>query len=196
MNKDLILLKAKMGDEEAKEEIIKLYQSMVYKQSRQFFLKGGDFEDLLQEGFIGLIKAIEHYEEEREASFLTFATLFVRRQIITAVKKSNVEKYRKLNEAIDIGDYSKKEDKIFYEAPSLAFYSPEEVLLGKELFELLQNHLNDNLSKLEREVFYYLFHQFSYIEIAEALDTTPKRIDNTIQRVKRKIYNYLESYIS
>lgn len=189
-----ILIEAQNGNDEAIEKIMKIYENTIYKNSRFFFLKDGDFNDLLQEGYIGLIRAIKCYDEKRDACFSTFANLCIRRQMITAVKKCNSDKYKNLNQAMQGESYSDKEEKINYKAPSLTFYTPEEILLGKELVKMLEEYLVDNLSNLEKKVFYYLIKQQSYVEIAEVLNETPKKIDNTIQRIKKKVRGYLETY--
>lgn len=189
---DIIL--AQNGNEDAIEKIIKEYQGAIYKNNKSFFLKGGDSDDLMQEGFIGLIKAIKSYDETRNACFSTFANLCIRRQMITAVKNHNSDKYKNLNQAMQGDGYSDHEESIRYYSPSLGFYSPEEIFLGKELVNLLTDFLSENLSTLEKRVFKYLCKEFSYIEIATFLDEPPKKIDNTIQRVKKKILLYLDSY--
>ncbi|MGL4977082.1 MAG: sigma-70 family RNA polymerase sigma factor [Cetobacterium sp.] len=190
--KDIFL--AQNGDEESIEKIIKEYQGAIYKNNRSFFLKGGDSDDLMQEGFIGLIKAIKSYDDNRNACFSTFANLCIRRQMITAVKNHNSDKYKNLNQAMQGEGYSTHEESVHYSFPSLGFYSPEDIFLGKELVNLLTSFLEENLSSLERKVFSYLCKEYSYIEIATFLDESPKKIDNTIQRVKKKILGYLNTY--
>ncbi|MGL5355865.1 MAG: sigma-70 family RNA polymerase sigma factor [Cetobacterium sp.] len=189
---DIIL--AQSGDEDSIEKIIKEYEGAVYKNNRSFFLKGGDSDDLMQEGLIGLIKAIKSYDDSRNACFSTFANLCIRRQMITAIKNHNSDKYKNLNQAMQGEGYSTHEENIHYSYPSLGFYSPEDIFLGKELVYLLTNFLDENLSSLEKKVFNFLCKEYSYIEIANFLDESPKKIDNTIQRVKKKILSYLSSY--
>ncbi|MGL4896836.1 MAG: sigma-70 family RNA polymerase sigma factor, partial [Cetobacterium sp.] len=179
---DIIL--AQNGDEESIEKIIKEYQGAIYKNNRSFFLKGGDSDDLMQEGFIGLIKAIKSYDENRNACFSTFANLCIRRQMITAVKNHNSDKYKNLNLAMQGEGYSTQEESIHYSRPSLGFYSPEDIFLGKELVYLLTSFLEENLSTLEKNVFAYLCKEYTYVEIAGFLNEPPKKIDNTIQRIK------------
>lgn len=194
MNKYDILKFAREGDEEAIEKIIKQYNALVCKTSRNFFIKGGDSNDLIQEGFIGLFNAIKNYDESKNACFATFAHICIKRQIITAIKNSNADKFKVLNEASSQKNYSEHQEKIFYSKPSLSLQSPEDILLGKELVKLLQEYLNNNLSDFEKRVLYYLVKQQTYIEIAQMLNDTPKRIDNTIQRIKKKIKIYLNTY--
>ena len=189
-----ILLQAQQGDEIAIEIVMKQYQGAVYKNSQSFFLKGGDHNDLIQEGYIGLMKAIKGFDEKKEACFATFANLCIKRQIISTVKKYNIEKYKILNDAIQQENYSDQQEKVHYNSPSMNFHTPEEILLGKELLVFLEKYLKENLSPLEKKVFHLLAKQYTYIEIAEMLNDSPKRIDNTIQRIRKKILIYLESY--
>nr|WP_307776204.1 sigma-70 family RNA polymerase sigma factor [uncultured Cetobacterium sp.] len=189
---DIVL--AQNGHEESIEKILKEYQSTIFRNNRSFFLKGGDNDDLMQEGFIGLIKAIKSYDDSRNACFSTFANLCIRRQMITAVKNYNSDKYKNLNLAMQGDSSLTLEESVRYSSPSLKFYSPEEIYLGKELLNSLRNFLEKNLSALEKEVFSYLCKEYSYIEIATFMKESPKKIDNTIQRVKKKIHQYLDGY--
>ncbi|MGL5053785.1 MAG: sigma-70 family RNA polymerase sigma factor [Cetobacterium sp.] len=193
MNEMDVML-AKNGDNEAIEKVFIKYKNDILRNSRNLFIKGGDVDDLLQEGYIGLLKAIKSFDETREVCFSTFANLCIKRQIITAVKSSNSNKNLKLNTSI-IGDKDVNlEDLTQYAKPSMNYHSPEDLLLGKELVNLLGDFLNDNLTALEKKVFYYICKQYKYIEIAEFLNEPPKKIDNTIQRVKKKILAYLTEY--
>lgn len=189
-----VLIQAQQGDEVAVEKVMKQYYGAVYKNSQAFFLKGGDHDDLIQEGYIGLMKAIKSFDEKKEACFATFANLCIRRQIISTVKKYNIEKYKILNDAMQKESYDDQHEKIYYNSPSMNFYTPEEILLGKELIVFLEKYLKENLSNLEKRIFSLLAKQHTYIEIAEMLNETPKRVDNTIQRIRKKILIYLESY--
>ncbi|MGL4671278.1 MAG: sigma-70 family RNA polymerase sigma factor [Cetobacterium sp.] len=185
---------AKSGDNEAMEKVFLRYKSDILRNSRNLFIKGGDVDDLLQEGYIGLLKAIKSYDQSREVCFSTFANLCIKRQIITAVKSSNSNKNLKLNTSI-IGDKDVNLDDLAqYSKPSLSYYSPEDILIGKEMVNLLGEFLNESLTPLEKKVFYYICKQYRYTEIAELLNESPKKIDNAIQRVKKKILAYLEKY--
>ncbi|MGL5378058.1 MAG: sigma-70 family RNA polymerase sigma factor [Cetobacterium sp.] len=185
---------AKSGDSEAIEKVFLRYKNDILRNSRNLYIKGGDVDDLLQEGYIGLIKAIKSFDDSREVCFSTFANLCIKRQIITAVKSSNSNKNLKLNTSI-IGDKDiNLEDLAQYSKPSLNYHSPEDILLGKELVNMLGDFLNNNLTPLEKKVFYYLCKQYKYNEIAELLNEPSKKIDNAIQRVKKKILTYLSEY--
>ncbi|MGL5638020.1 MAG: sigma-70 family RNA polymerase sigma factor [Cetobacterium sp.] len=182
---------AQQGNEEATEKIFTEYQNTILRNNRKFFLKGAESDDLLQEGYIGLMKAIKSFDENKNACFNTFANLCIRRQIITAVKTHSSAKYQNLNSAVMGEEYVGFEEVTKYNSPSINFYNPEEIVLGKELVKLLENFLVENLSDLEKKVFYYLCKEYTYVEIASFLEETPKKIDNTIQRIKKKIINYL-----
>ncbi len=193
MEKKYVLL-AKSGDNEALEKLFAKYKNDILRNGKNLFIKGGDIDDLLQEGYIGLIKAIKSYDETRGVSFSTFANLCIKRQIITAIKSSTSNKNQKLNSSI-IGDKEVNlEDLVQYVKPSTKFFSPEDILLGKELIELLNNHLSGNLTEIETKVFFYICKQYKYNEIAKILNEPSKKIDNAIQRIRKKVLVYLEQY--
>ncbi len=185
--------KAQEGDQEAVTEIFNQYKGFVIMKSRNYFLNGADREDLLQEGMIGLLKAIRAYDEDKNASFNTFASLCIKRQIITAIKNSNSGKNRMLNLAVN-GFYEGEESNISYEKKSFNFYNPEEIFLGKEKLSGLKDFLSGNLSKMENEIFDFMLLGNNYIEIAEKTGRSIKSVDNTIQRIKKKVKGYLEDY--
>lgn len=192
--KDEVFL-AQQGDEESIERILNSYRRKIYKSSERFYLKGGDRNDLVQEGFIGLMKAIKNYDENKEVSFNTFATLCIKRQMITAIRCQNLEKHKVIHTAIQNTSHMTEEFEICKNICSFEYTSPEEILLGKELAELLQVYLDENLTKLEKKIFYYFCQQYNYAEISNILEEPQKRVDNTIQRVKRKVKTYIKNYI-
>lgn len=188
-----LIKKAQDGDQDAVSEIFQKYKGFVIMKSRNYFLNGADKEDLLQEGMIGLLKAIRAYDDGKNASFNTFASLCIKRQIITAIKNSNSGKNRMLNLATS-GFYEGEEYNVSYEKKSFNFYNPEEIFLGKEKIEGLKEYLSNNLSKMENEVFNFMLLGNSYIEIAEKTGRSIKSVDNAIQRIKKKVKGYLEDY--
>ncbi|MBC2851637.1 sigma-70 family RNA polymerase sigma factor [Cetobacterium sp. 8H] len=193
INKEDVLL-AKQGDVESMEKIVTEYKNLIYMRNKNLFLKGADRDDLVQEGMIGLMKAIKSFDENKSACFSTFASLCIKRQIITAVKNYNSEKNRNLNIAIQGEGYSDLEDVIRYSSPSLKYYTPEQIMLGKELVKLLSNFLKESLSGLEKEVFSEMTKGYGYLEIASNLNKDPKAVDNSIQRIKKKVLTFLEEY--
>lgn len=191
-NEDILL--AKQGDVESIEKIVTEYKNLIYMRNRTLFLKGAEREDLVQEGMIGLMKAIRSFDENRSACFSTFASLCIKRQIITAVKNYNSEKNKNLNSAMQGEGYSEIQELIRYSNPSLKYYTPEQIVIGKELMKFLKKFLKINLSGLEKEVFSYMVKGYGYLEIAEKLKKEPKAIDNSIQRIKKKVLIFLEKY--
>ena len=193
INKEDILL-AKQGDIDSIEKIVTEYRNLIYMRNRTLFLKGAEREDLVQEGMNGLMKAIKSFDENRSACFSTFASLCIKRQIITAVKNYNSEKNKNLNNAMQGEEYSELEDLIKYNKPSLKYYTPEQIVIGKELIKLMKKYLKDNLSGLEKEVFTLMVKGYGYLEIAKKLEKEPKSIDNSIQRIKKKVDTFLYQY--
>ncbi|MGL4358185.1 MAG: sigma-70 family RNA polymerase sigma factor [Cetobacterium sp.] len=191
-NEDILL--AKQGDVESIEKIVTEYKSLIYIRNRTLFLKGAEREDLVQEGMIGLMKAIRSFDENRSACFSTFASLCIKRQIITAVKNYNSERNRNLNSAMQGEGYSEIEELIRYNNPSLKYYTPEQIVIGEELMKTLKKFLRVNLSGLEKDVFSYMVKGYGYLEIAEKLEKEPKAIDNSIQRIKKKVLIFLKKY--
>ena len=198
MNEELIndevIKLAQNGDQEALDLILKEYKKLIYLNIRNYFLVGADQDDLLQEGTIGLLKAIKNYSEGK-ASFKTFATLCIRRQILTAVRSSTAQKNSALNEAsgnnLETEDGHEDYPKELY---SNVRYNPEAIFLSKEKIMEFQDFVEQNFSPFERQVFNYMIKGFSYKEIAEELEKTPKVIDNSFQRIKRKSELWLSTY--
>lgn len=193
MVENTVIKQAQLGDQEALTEIFSKYEKFILLRSKSYFLNGADKEDLLQEGMIGLIKAIRAFDENKDASFNTFASLCIKRQIITAIKNYNSGKNKILNLATD-GYYEGEEGNITYESKSLNFYNPEEIYLGKEKLEGLREFLKENLSGLEHEIFEYMAAGIHYIDIAGKTGRDVKSVDNTIQRVKKKLKFYIDNY--
>ena len=198
MNEELIndevIKLAQNGDQEALDLILKEYKKLIYLNIRNYFLVGADQDDLLQEGTIGLLKAIKNYSEGK-ASFKTFATLCIRRQILTAARSSTAQKNSALNEAsgnnLETEDGHEDYPKELY---SNVRYNPEAIFLSKEKIMEFQDFVEHNFSPFERQVFNYMIKGFSYKEIAEELEKTPKVIDNSFQRIKRKSELWLSTY--
>lgn len=193
MIENSIIKKAQSGDPEAIAEIFEKYKKFILLRNKSYFLNGADREDLLQEGMIGLLKAIRAYDEDKNTSFNTFASLCIKRQIITAIKNYNSGKNKILNLATN-GFYEGEESNISYEKKSLNFYTPEEIFLGKEKLNALGEYLQNNLSKMEQSIFKEMLLGINYIEIAQKTGREVKSIDNTIQRIKKKLKGFIEDY--
>ncbi|WP_410207551.1 sigma-70 family RNA polymerase sigma factor [Fusobacterium sp.] len=191
---DEVVAKAQNGNTEAMNLILREYQKLIFLNVKNYFLIGAEQEDLLQEGTIGLLKAIQAYTSGK-ASFKTFATLCIRRQILTAVRSSNAQKNSALNAAS--GNNLENEDgyetypKNLY---STIKYNPEEIFLSKEKITDFQKFVESNFSPFEKVVFGYMIKGYSYKEIAKKLNRKPKTIDNSFQRIKRKSELWLSTY--
>jgi RNA polymerase sporulation-specific sigma factor len=194
---DEILEEAKGGDEEAVGLVIENYKGFVVMNAKNYFLLGAEKDDLIQEGMIGLLKAIRAYDIDKAASFKTFATICIKRQIITAIKKANSNKNKALNTSIGIENENKetnREVEYFRGLTSYQSYNPEELALSKEQVNGLKKYLEEKLSLLETEVFKYMVKGYPYKEIAEMMGEKVKAVDNAIQRIKRKSEMWLNSY--
>jgi len=186
---------AKKGNAEALEYLIYKYKNFVKAKARSYFLIGADREDIVQEGMIGLYKAIRDYRQDKLSSFRAFAELCVTRQIITAIKTATRQKHIPLNSYISLNKpiYDEESDRTLMDVISGAKVSdPEELIISREEFMNIENKINELLSDLEQEVLISYLQGKSYQEIAIDLDRHVKSIDNALQRVKRKLERYLE----
>ena len=184
----------KLIDKEAKtEELLEQYKDLVKAKAGLYFMLGSDKEDIVQEGMIGLYKAIQSYDESKGTSFKTFADLCINRQIITAIKASNRKKNVALNSAVSLDKPVGEEDDAQTLGESLAAGTdtdPETVALLNEMTELLLAPEAKILSKSEREVLELLLQGGDYQSIAKYLGKSPKQIDNTIQRIRAKLKKF------
>lgn len=190
-----VLLDAKAGNEKALEYLINKYKSFVRAKARTYFLIGADREDIIQEGMIGLFKAIRDYKCDKLSSFRAFAELCITRQIITAIKTATRQKHIPLNSYVSLNKpiFDEESDKTLMDILSEENVSdPEELIINREEFQGIENKMGEILSSLEWEVLTSYLEGKSYQEIAEDLDRHVKSIDNALQRVKRKLEKYLE----
>lgn len=185
---------AQAGNVVAEEFLIKKYKELVKRKSNTYFIIGGDKEDVIQEGMIGIFKAIRGYDCLNEASFKTFAEICVNRQIISAIRNANLQKHQILNESLSLSsdnDPEGEQKTLEERLPSSNHNDPETLMLMKEIGEFLKEESHEIFSKLEKRVWDKMLQGKNYIEIAEELGKSKKTIDNTIQRIKKKIYAYL-----
>lgn len=178
----------RQGDDDAMEKLLEKYRGLVRTEARKFFLAGGDEEDLIQEGMIGLFKAIQSYREEEDTAFSTFAVLCVRRQIYTTVTASNRKKHSPLNHYISIfGETGDRETENLNSALGDPVENPEELMLQKEAIQDYYREMDQKLSRFEKQVMEQYLKGEDYTEIAGKLGKTNKSIDNAIQRIRRKL---------
>ncbi|ACL68861.1 RNA polymerase sporulation sigma factor SigH [Halothermothrix orenii] len=185
------------GDKIAEETLIKRYKNFVLAKSRSYFLVGADREDIVQEGMIGLYKAIRDYKVDRLASFRAFAELCITRQIITAIKAATRQKHQPLNSYVSLNRpiYDEESDRTLLDVLNGGKLSdPEELFVSKETYNLIENKITEMLSQLELNVLQEYLEGKSYQDIAESLDKHVKSVDNALQRVKRKLEIFLEKH--
>lgn len=183
------------GDGEALEYLINRYKNFVRAKARSYFLIGADREDIVQEGMIGLYKAIRDFKGDKLASFKAFAELCITRQIITAIKTATRQKHIPLNSYVSLDKpiYDEDSDRTLLDVICGTRVSdPEELIINQEEFIGLEDKMSEILSDLERKVLMLYLDGRSYQEIAVDLDRHVKSIDNALQRVKRKLERYLE----
>ncbi len=194
-----ILERIKDGDQPAVDYLMEKYKYLVRNKAKALFLIGGDKDDLIQEGMIGLYKAIRDYQPEKENSFFNFADLCVSRQIYSAIKASNRKKNIPLNTYISLytpaygenGDAEEKEtlvDIIYQKNVS----NPEELVIDKENTSMIEYELVRRLSDLEKQVLALYMQDLKYVQIAEVLGKEPKTIDNALTRIKTKLNQVLK----
>ena len=175
------------GDQDAADFLMERYKLTVRSLARTRFLIGGDTDDLIQEGMIGLYKAIRDYNPDREASFRTFAVLCISRQLSTAIESSNRHKNQPLNSFVSLSDDEKEEVLI----PAMEGVSPENILIGEEEAAEMMNKIRRALSPMERRVLKLYLSGLDYTEIAAELGREPKSIDNALQRIRTKVRKVL-----
>lgn len=189
---------AKNGSQRAAEHLISRYRSLVESKARNYFLAGADHEDVVQEGMIGLFKAIRDFRHDRLAKFRPFAELCVTRQIITAVKAAMRQKHTPLNDYISIYHSTQNDDSegsLVEIIPDRNAPNPEEWIINRKLPQVIFELVRPTLSQLEVEVLDRYLEGMSYREMAKQLQRHTKCIDNALQRVKRKLGQvYYEHY--
>lgn len=195
MEDDELVCLARDGDEEALEFLINKYKNFVRAKARTYFLVGADREDIIQEGMIGIYKAIRDYRSDRLASFRAFAELCITRQIITAIKTATRQKHIPLNSYVSLNkpvfDDESERTLMDIMVPGVTT-DPEELLISQEEVADIEGKMDELLSPLEKEVVNLYLEGKSYIEIAEQLGRHVKSVDNALQRVKRKLEGCLE----
>ena len=187
---------AQNGDSEAMDYILEHYKNFVKSKARSYFLVGADHEDIVQEGMIGLYKAIRDYRSERQASFRAFADLCITRQIITAIKTATRQKHIPLNSYVSLNRpvHDGESDRTLMEVIQQEDgANPETMMISREDFSAIRGKLSELLSPLEMDALSGYIEGKSYQEISKQTGHHLKAIDNALQRVKKKLANYLEN---
>lgn len=188
-----IVQMAKQEIEGATDYLMEKYKNLVRKKARSLYLMGGDKDDLIQEGMIGLYKAVRSFDREKNDTFYPFAELCISRQLYSAIKASNRQKNIPLNSYISLyapvesASNQGKEQFLLDTGVCDVEANPEAILLQKERMENLENEFSKHLSKMEKEVLHLYLAGMAYTEIAEKMNKTPKSIDNALQRIRMKV---------
>lgn len=193
-DEDIIML-FRQGDNNAQEYLIIKYKNFVRSKARSYFLIGADKEDIIQEGMIGLYKAIRDFKGDKLSSFRAFADLCITRQIITAIKTATRQKHIPLNSYVSLNKpiYDEESERTLMDVlTGMRITDPEELVIGQEEMDDIEVKMGELLSSLEWQVLTFYLEGKSYQEIAEELGRHVKSIDNALQRVKRKLEKYLE----
>lgn len=186
LSDDSIVKMAQEGSSTAYEFLIQKYREMAKLKAHKYYINGGDNDDVMQEGMIGIFKAVRDFDPEAGSSFSSFAELCVDRQIQTAITGANREKHRPLNESVSLsGEEATEGEKITL--PASKGDEPERLALLKESIDALFGEAKEKLSPMEQSVFRGIMQGKSYTEIAAELGKSPKSIDNATQRIKKKI---------
>ena len=185
------------GDTAIMDYLLEKYKPMVKKKAKAMYLLGGDSDDLIQEGMIGLFKAVRDYDSAQEASFGTFAQICVTRQLYSAIRASRRKKHLPLNSYISLYDNEEiseeKESELIQIQNIASTNNPEDLVIHKESEDSFMNELEGNLSELERKVLYLHLLGTDYRTIAKLLGKSPKAVDNALQRIKTKAEELLTS---
>ena len=195
MTDEQIVQLAQAGEEPALVYLLNKYKNFVRSKARSYFLIGADHEDIVQEGMIGLFKAIRDYREDRLSSFRAFAELCITRQIITAIKTATRQKHIPLNSYVSLNKpiYDEESDRTLLDVITEGYLAnPEDVLINREDMSLIEVRIAQSLSPLERQVLAKYLQGKSYQEISRDMKRQIKSIDNSLQRVKRKLAKIME----
>ena len=193
-----LVIRARNGDSKAMDTLIRRYTGFVRLKSSSYFLAGGDSEDLIQEGLIGLYKAVRDFRSDKETSFRSFAELCITRQIITAIKTATRFKHSPLNTYVSFsqtpaGQESEGDCTLGDALPGPSVDEPSIMVISTEELQSLVFCLGTGLSQLESDALRLYLEGSSYEEMAESLSVDTKTIDNALQRVKRKILQHQDS---
>lgn len=181
-----LIEKLRQGEDDITDYILEKYKPLVRKKTNAMYLIGGETEDLIQEGMIGLFKAIRDYKPDKDASFYHFAELCINRQLYSALEASNRKKHQPLNSYISLSE-QEHPDTVAAELLVDKESGPEQTVIEQEVWEEYKKRLAQKLSRMENQVLQYYLDGNHYIQIAEMMGKSPKSIDNALQRIRQKI---------
>lgn len=195
MSDEAIVALAKQGDDAAEEYLIKKFKNFVRAKVRTYFLIGADSEDIIQEGMIGLFKAIRDFDIDKNTNFKAFADLCIKRQVITAIKTATRQKHIPLNSYVSLNKpiYDDESDRTLLDVlTGKRSMNPETLFISREEVINIKKEIGKHLSKFEWDVLTKYLAGESYQEIGQGLNRTVKSIDNALQRVKKKLEKYMK----
>ena len=181
-----LIEKLRQGEDDITDYILEKYKPLVRKKTNAMYLIGGETEDLIQEGMIGLFKAIRDYKPDKDASFYHFAELCINRQLYSALEASNRKKHQPLNSYISLSE-QEHPDAVAAELLVDKESGPVQTVIEQEVWEEYKKRLAQKLSRMENQVLQYYLDGNHYIQIAEMMGKSPKSIDNALQRIRQKI---------
>lgn len=180
-----LIFRLRQGETDISDYLMEKYKEFVRKKARTMFLIGGETDDLIQEGMIGLFKAIQNYQPDRDTSFRTFANLCIDRQLCSAVQYSNRQKHLPLNSYVSLSDENESEH-----LEGSWSEDPETIMIDQESVRNLELEIAKALSPMENKVLNYYLRGYGYVKIAEIMGKAPKSIDNALQRIRGKVRNF------
>lgn len=186
---ETLIRRLRAGESAIADYLMEKYKGLVKKKARAMFLIGGDTDDLIQEGMIGLFKAVRDYQPDKDATFQTFASICVDRQIYNAIQSSNRQKHQPLNSYVSLSEQGGENEEHLGDT---WVENPESIIIDQENVENLEQEITTTLSPMENQVLEYYLAGNGYGEIAELMGKTPKSIDNALRRIRTKIKEQLE----
>lgn len=182
-----LIERLRQGEEDVTDYILEKYKPLVRKRTNAMYLIGGENEDLIQEGMIGLFKAIRDYRSDRDSGFYHFAELCINRQLYTALEASNRKKHQPLNSYVSLSAQGEEDTVLVTDEMLGKSQSPEQMVIEQELLDEFAGRLKACLSTMENQVLGLYLEGENYTQIAGRLKKSPKSVDNTLQRIRQKI---------
>ena len=190
MSDEKLIEDIEANDQNALNCLIKRYNEIVYMKANKFFMVGAEKEDMIQEGMIGLYKAVKSYNLDKQNSFKTFANMCIERQLITAVKNSNRQKHIPLNSSVSLNASAYEEDdnsvSIMEILETKSVEDPSDIIANKEYYKYIETKINESSSDFEKQVLEQYKKGQSYVDIATKLNSKVKSVDTAIQRIRKK----------
>ena len=184
-----LIARLRAGESAISDYLMEKYKGLVRKKARAMFLIGGDTDDLIQEGMIGLFKAIQDYQPDKDTSFQTFARLCIDRQVYSAIQSSRRQKHQPLNSYVSLSQNEEESELMVVQAEN-----PESIIIDRENTQHLQEKIRENLSAMENIVLDFYLAGNDYNSIAQTLGKSPKSIDNALRRIRTKIRGQIEDF--